>query len=234
MDIQVLSFNVHGLTQASSQFFLKTFLSSLSFNVLFLQEHKLLLDDWSFFGKRLWCSGSFYVALALPGLHADCNSLVVAGRGGLAIALATPLVDFISFHCPSPCGRAYIVHLDGLPDGPLGLLNIYTPNNAPSRTHLWEYLANSLDLARPWILGGDFNMVLSGADQIGGFARDLAGLEAVAWLTLSFSLGLTECLPGHSAVLHYTWDNHCVQAPGLAAYQNASKRFKDQIGGFPL
>jgi hypothetical protein len=69
-----------------------------------------------------------------------CNDTVPSGRGGLATAVANQFLPFITFDQTSPCGREIALHLDGLPCGPLGLFNVYGPNEAADRA----------DLGTPW------------------------------------------------------------------------------------
>jgi hypothetical protein len=72
-----------------------------------------------------------------------CNDTVPSGRGGLATAVANQFLPFITFDQTSPCG-------------PLGLLNVYGPNEAADRADLWDSLAQMLDPSRPWLVGGGF------------------------------------------------------------------------------
>jgi hypothetical protein len=154
-------------------------LASLVFNALFIQEHKLWQEDWTFLGKRIWKQGKFFVSPAEDGLHTLRNDNVVAGRGGLAIAISKQLKPFVTYDMVSPCKRAILIHLDGLPFGSLGLLNVYGPNDAQDRAALWEALSHLVDPSRPWLVGGDFNMVLYSTDQLEGLPADLSGAEAV-------------------------------------------------------
>jgi hypothetical protein len=133
-----------------------------------------------------------YVAPALEGVHAQRNDSVNAGRGGLAIAVAQQLSSFVTYESISPCGRAMSVHLDGLPFGSLGLLNVYGPNVSSKRAALWESLAHLVDLGQPWLIGGDYNMTVLASDQCGGSPSNLGGAEAASWLQFLSALGFTE------------------------------------------
>jgi hypothetical protein len=179
-----------------------------------MQEHKLRQADWSFFGKQIWPRGEFFVAPAEDGLHDQQNVAITAGRGGLAIAVSHQLQSFVTFDLVSPCQRAIILHLDGLPSGPLGLHNVYGPTESRERTNLWESLTNLVDPNRPWLVGGDFNMSLSASDQLGGLPTNLVGAEHDAWSLLSAVLGLSEYLPAPNASIRYTWDNHRLNLAG--------------------
>ena len=47
-----------------------------------------------------------------------------------------------------------------------GIVNIYAPNDAVERSHLWRWLSNSLP-PTTWIFCGYFNMVELAIDKVG-------------------------------------------------------------------
>jgi hypothetical protein len=66
---------------------------------------------------------------------------------------------------------------------------------------VWEALSYLVDLSRPWLVGGDFNMVLYLTDQLGG----LSGAKAAAWaLFPMMSLSLFEYFPAAEGAIQYT------------------------------
>lgn len=75
-------------------------------------------------------------------------------KGGLAIGISPALHTFVTHSHASPCGRALFVHLDGLPIGPIGLLDVYGPHTIVERIQLWKTILLSVDGNRLWILGG--------------------------------------------------------------------------------
>jgi hypothetical protein len=98
--------------------------------VIFFTRAQLCTSNWTFIGKRVWSTTTFYIAPTEDGLHADHNEAVIFGRRGLVIALGQHLVPFITLVHTTPCNKAVFVHLDGLPGRPIGLLNVYGPNEA--------------------------------------------------------------------------------------------------------
>lgn len=52
--------------------------------------------------------------------------------------------------------------------GRLGFVGIYGPNEMAGRISLWTTLVQELDPTFHWILVGDFNMIVSERDQLGG------------------------------------------------------------------
>jgi exonuclease III len=224
MDICAVSFNVRGLSTPLSVSRLRSYLSTIRFNVLFLQEHKQRLPTWNFFRCRIWRTAKFFCSLASDGVHADCNSSVVAGCGGLATAVGPVLAPFVSSFQVTACGRALMVTLDGLPTGPLGLLNVYGPNDSQGRALLWETLCNTINPSRPWLVGGDFNMVSAPSDHSGGAQRLLAGREAFTWEAFQASLGLVDCRPAPLPAVQYSWDNHRLTPVGVTPSLRVFKR----------
>jgi hypothetical protein len=98
--------------------------------------------------------GRIFCGTAEDGLHAQLNNTVTAGCGGLATAESHQLQQFVTFDLVTPCKQAILLHLDGLPFGPLGLLNVYGPNDSCDRAALWESLANLVDPSCPWLVWG--------------------------------------------------------------------------------
>jgi exonuclease III len=208
MDLSILLFNFRGITTLTAQRKLRRFLKTVRFDILFLQETKLHDADWAFIVRRLWRDGVFVVAPAAPGAHPERNSAMVSRLGGLATAVrlltARPPV---SYQHITVCGRAINLHIDGLPFGPLGLLNIYASNKEMQRSFLWERLAHLVDADRPWLIGGNFNMTLLSSDHRGGSPQNLAGQEAVHWAKFLATLGLSEYPPFSSNQVVFTWNN---------------------------
>jgi hypothetical protein len=214
MDISRLLYNVRGLTTDLSQTCLRKFLSSMKFEVLFLQEHKVRDVDWTVFGRKIWKFGTFTAAPAASEAQAARNDTVLAGKGGLVTAVLQKLVPFVTSHHVTLCGQVIYVILDRLSSGPLGLVNVYGPNDSLSRSQLWDTLVNCLDPCRPWIFGGDFNMTTHAVNQLGGVPHDLVGHEATAWTSLQSTFGLSNCRPQPVPALQYTWDNNRLHTPG--------------------
>lgn len=72
---------------------------------------------------------------------------------------------------------------------------------------MWHELSSCIDSSFRWIVGGDFNMIESGHDQVGGQCTTLGGRERRAWQHLARHLQLEDTFrprPGH---LLFSWDN---------------------------
>lgn len=94
------------------------------------------------------------------------------------------------------------MHLDGLPNGPLGLLNVYGPNNLAECIKLWRTILQTINHSRPWLLEGDWNFGEKASNQIGGVLEDLAGEELIVWDTLKATLGLSDVYHPAETFLH--------------------------------
>ena len=224
MDLTFLSFNIRGISSLVAQMQLCIYLLSLHFSILFLQEHKIWQEDWSFLGKRIWLGGSFFVAPAHDGTHADCNQSVPAGRGGLAIAVSLALLPFVLSHLILPCGGAILLHVEGLSMGPLSLLNLYGPNNSSTCTIFWQSLSVLTDPSWPWVIGGDFNMTTHAIHQLGGNSWDFSGQEAVSWDAFALYLALRDCQLALPLANQYSWDNRHTELTGSSPPQRTLKR----------
>lgn len=178
MELAIISYNVCGLMARLSKTRLRTFLKDSYFDICFLQEHKLCQAELPLLGKSIWKEGFFYRVVAEDGVHAACNNSIATRKGGLAIGVSAALNTFVTHSHSTPCGRAQFVHLDGLPIGPMGVLNVYGPHTYVERSQLWHTILLSIDDSRPWILGGDWNFAEHANDQIGGLPKDLSGDEA--------------------------------------------------------
>jgi hypothetical protein len=121
--------------------------------------------------------------------------------------VAHQLHQFATHHT-TPCCRAIIKYLYGLPSGPMGLINMYGPKNYRQCAALWENIAHLTNNQQPWLLGGHFNMTLSASDQIGCTLEDLSGLKASSWQEFTELLGLQEYMPQADHPTKFTRDNH--------------------------
>lgn len=224
MEINVVSYNVRGLNSRKARIRLKSFLKEVHCNIVFIQEHKLRVINDRLLSTQIWKNGVLYTAPAKDGVHALRNPLVYVGEGGLAIGVPTAIAPLVSNVTISPCGRAIMLHVDDPLGIPFGLLNIYGPNSAVERTELWEYLSIVIDADRPWLVGGDFNMVLTSADQLGGAPTNLTGTDNCAWEDLASLLNLVDTHLHQATQLKYTWDNNRVDPPEVSNSQQVLKR----------
>ena len=73
-------------------------------------------------------------------------------------------------------GRAQVVTVQYHGDI-LGVLNVYAPNHASARAEFWSRIASSLARVDCWCMGGDFNMLESPDDRVGGSQTSVRGRE---------------------------------------------------------
>lgn len=140
-------------------------------HILCGQEHKLRSQNTSWL-HGIWPGAEFLTAPALDGVHARRNQRVPAGKGGVFIAVGPKHKGYITNKGIAASGRAVWVHLD-LPNcGQVGVLALYAPNDYRERTALWHKLTHLLDKNRPWVIAGDFNMVVSIGDRKGGSGNE--------------------------------------------------------------
>lgn len=116
------------------------------------------------------------------------------------------------------------MHLDGLTNGPIGLLNIYGPHTAAEHIQLWHSILETIDHARSWIVARDWNFSESAFDQIGGTQEDLSGEEAEVWVTFKSPLRISDIYRPHPDLLTYTWDNHRISTAAAATPMSILKR----------
>lgn len=63
MELNIVSYNVRGLSTKSSKIHLRTFLHVQHFNVCFLHEHKRRQAELPLLGKNVW-KGHFFTTAA--------------------------------------------------------------------------------------------------------------------------------------------------------------------------
>ncbi|KAL3681261.1 hypothetical protein R1sor_024217 [Riccia sorocarpa] len=97
------------------------------------------------------------------------------------------------------------IHID-LPDGlKIGLAAVYASHTPAERANLWERMEFTLDGSRRWLLAGDFNMITSTHDQIGGTPRPISGEENTKWTSFIRFLDAKDTFRPKDGAL--TWDN---------------------------
>jgi endonuclease/exonuclease/phosphatase family metal-dependent hydrolase len=63
-----------------------------------------------------------------------------------------------------------------------------------AQIELWEALAHCIDVRRPLVIAGDFNMGTAAIDQVGGGPRNLTKTELEAWSQSQALVGLQEVM----------------------------------------
>lgn len=75
---------------------------------------------------------------------------------------------------------------------------VYARCNAPERSELWDDLENFHPLGCPWMVGGDFNVILNEEEKLGGL--DFTQQEAI-----DFSQCMSVCAEVNFTGSKYTW-----------------------------
>lgn len=123
------------------------------------------------------------------------------------MAVSPRLSTLITAHGIVCDGRAIWICFESEKFGRMGFLGIYAPNSSSERASMWRELTSCIDSSFHWIVGGDFNMIESNQDQIGGNCTTIAGSERRAWQHFARHLLLEDTFcarPGH---LRFSWDN---------------------------
>ena len=68
----------------------------------------------------------------------------------------------------------------------IGFLNIYAPNSASGRIRFWNMLLQDLPMAQHWCMCGDWNMIESPIDRLGGSSITISGSQLREWEKLMF------------------------------------------------
>ena len=86
----------------------------------------------------------------------------------------------------------------------IGFLNVYAPNSATGRIRLWNKLLQDLLVAQHWCMCGDWNMIESPTDRLGGSSAIVSGLELHEWEKLIFKYEVTDLwhIPTFSCMHH--------------------------------
>ena len=74
----------------------------------------------------------------------------------------------------------------------IGFLNVYAPNSVTGRIRLWNKLLQDLPVAQHWCMCGDWNMIESPSDRLGGSSTTISGLELREWEKLIFKYEVTD------------------------------------------
>ena len=102
------------------------------------------------------------------------------GQGGVCMSIAEVWQPSVLERSVLVPGRAQVVTVQ-YHGGILGILNVYAPNHASARAEFWLQIASSLPRADCWCMGGDFNMLESPYDRVGGSQTSVHDRELAAW-----------------------------------------------------
>lgn len=128
-------------------------------------------------------------------------------KGGIAILVNPKWGSVISCNGISPCQRAVWFTMT-INNKSVGFCSIYVPNDTKGRITLWNWLSTLPDI--PWYFGGDFNMVESQTDKIGGNPFKWKDYENLHWSNFINTKNLFDPLANnkdsHPGIWH-TWCN---------------------------
>ncbi|KAL3682785.1 hypothetical protein R1sor_000807 [Riccia sorocarpa] len=209
MKLAIGTYNVRGIGARSARTKLRNVILSIkpALDVMAIQEHKLRDSNIDFITSTIWPHATVFNLPAADGLHAQRNPLVSGGKGGVLLLVSPTFCPIIVQHGTIPNEGGLWIHFDTADGRKLGLAAVYAPNTPTERTRLWAALDSSLDASRSWFLIGDFNMIISQNDQIGGRPKIAVGEELSQWTNLVQTLALQDTYRRKTGALHYTWDN---------------------------
>jgi len=124
--------------------------------------------------------------------------------------------------------RATWIILKGLPSSDVGIINIYVPNDFPSRCQLWDTLIRELPTSCRWILAGDFNMVEQRHDRTNPYGRMILAAERTLFSNLKRHLHVDDN-PRSDGSLLYSWDNFRDDGHRILARLDMVYLFKNSV-----
>ena len=107
----------------------------------------------------------------------------------VALFLNLKWISHISDLGFSPCNRVAWVTLI-LNGSSFGVFSLYAPNDYKERILLWDWMTTLPSIL--WIVGGDFNMIESLGDNIGGTPFEWKGSKKYHWDRFKQNLHLFE------------------------------------------
>lgn len=152
--------------------------------VIGLLEPKKHARHMEEFGRKIGFEGAF---------HGDpINSHIwIFWRNGRYLRDFTVTAQSISFH------------VNRASEGDIKLTTVYAKCNRAERLTLWEDLRLVNDTDEPWIVGGDFNIILNSDEKRGGNNIDIMGIQE--FLECILTTGISE-IPYEGN--RFTWCNN--------------------------
>ncbi|KAG0553637.1 hypothetical protein KC19_12G027100, partial [Ceratodon purpureus] len=178
-----------------------------SIDIILLQEHHLLAEACLDKTSQL----NF---LEGPSFWNEARILPTSNKtkGGTAILTSRHLAPLIGDSGIIVPGRAQFITLNMSPSETIGIINVYGYSDSSKRATLWEAINEAPLPPAQWILAGDFNMIESLDDKLGGAEKSKMYIpESEAWnrTILKFNLGDSFHMPEFRRLTkkRYTWDN---------------------------
>ena len=217
-----LSWNIRGLESPDRKYVVKCLLNSFNLvDIFMMQEVKSVGFTLETNLNYIWPN-----AIKFYSNHSR-------GKGGIAVLVNPKWGSFITNNGVSPCQRAvwFIISID---NRPMGFCSIYAPNDAKGRISLWNWLVTLPDI--PWLFGGDFNMVESQIDKVGGNPFIWKDCENLHWSKFIFSKNLFDPLANNKDSNPGLWHTWCNFQQGHARIYSRLDRFygnKDYFSFLP-
>jgi hypothetical protein len=123
------------------------------------QEHHLRDGEVKAIKREVWRDAEIIISPAVDGRRALSNPSVIAGKGGLFLAISPLLAIYIQDKGIIDRGLGVWCTFKHPHLGCFGVIGVYAPTTTQERTTLWLELFTFLDNSLPWILLGDLNMV---------------------------------------------------------------------------
>ena len=153
------------------------------------------------------------------------------GKEGMALVLANKWAGALSNYGSVFRGRMIWCILFGLPDGEVGFLNLYAPNDPPLRCQMWRALINGLPKGCRWVISGGFNFIEYASDRIVHCSKLINLVERSLWNKVKQTFDREENFSTASS-LRYSWDNIQEEGHKILARLDRIYVFNDPRGGF--
>lgn len=229
MKLNLLTFNVHGLNDPVSIPKLKHYLSaSPQVDILLLQEHKLRLQVAQELGAKLWKGVETWILDACPG-YGHLPHLLGVDKGGICTLITPRLKHNVTQIGSVMENKVHWLILDNLPGGPIGITNIYAPNDSHSRCILWEQMMLELPTQCSWIFAGDMNMVKNRHDKTNPCDKLLPIQERAIFTTLKRHFSVEDNPRSHGSLM-FSWDNLQGDGSRILAHLDRMYIFKSSPG----
>ncbi|KAL3697678.1 hypothetical protein R1sor_011754 [Riccia sorocarpa] len=208
MKLVIGTYNVRGLCARTAKTKLRNVISGIkpSLHILAVQEHKLRESNIQFLSANIWPQAVIYNLPASDGVHAQRNPNVTGRKGGVLIAVGLSFAPLVSAHGTLPRDGGLWLHFETPEGRKMGFLALYAPHTSAERALLWASLVTELDSSRNWLVAGDFNMITTAADQMGGTPKLLSGDELAHWNTFVETYDLQDTFTPTDGI-KFTWDN---------------------------
>ncbi|KAK3217733.1 hypothetical protein Dsin_011703 [Dipteronia sinensis] len=151
-----ISWNVRGLGRLEKRRAVRKLVNKLKPSFLFIQESKV--------------RSVYYRLVTLLGGRIITKGMIIdaVGSSGGLISLWSEDA-FSAKECVNIDRCSIILGELAILKKEVVICNVYAPNTDAERVELWEFIVNNQRrFPVPWIVGGDFNVVLNASEKLGG------------------------------------------------------------------